>query len=1556
MIFGTRLLSDNKTEFNFWAPDSKIVNLCLKNSDGKSFELQMNQETEGWFNLITDKAPVSAEYMFQIDNGLLVPDPASRFQKLDVHNASLVINPNDFNWENDSDWKGRPWHEAVIYEIHTGTFTKEGTFKAIEEKLDYLVSLGVTAIQLMPVSDFPGKRNWGYDGVLHFAPDNTYGTPNDLKNLIKTAHEKGVMVFLDVVYNHFGPEGNYLYVYAKSKFFNHNEKTPWGDAINFDDRNVRNFFIQNALYWLAEYHFDGLRFDAVHTIKDSSEIHILEEIFQAVKEKIQNRHVHLILENDNNEAKRLENFTAQWNDDFHHAAHVLITGEESGYYEDYSNKKTPQKPVYYLAKCLAEGFAYQGEVSAYRNGLSRGENSKNLLPTSFINFLQNHDQIGNRPFGERLNKISSLNKLKAIICINLLAPSIPLLFMGEEFGCEQPFNFFCDFEENLSKAVKEGREKEFSAFHKEGAILTKIPDATSEKTFAESKIDWNQLKQEKHGDLFDFYRKIIELRKKHIIPLIPEIEHSYSSFEILGEDVFSVTWQTKTNQKLELLANLSDKSYNQQGKNISVCEVLWLLNNENLLLTEEKTACRFEVPRSTYRIQLNKDFTFKDAEKIVPYLSELGISHCYLSPILTARAGSLHGYDIIDHSSINPELGGEEEFNDFVDTVKQYNMGIILDIVPNHMGIGNENKWWNDVLENGQASEYADFFDIDWNPIKKELTGKVLVPILGDHYGNILANGELKLHFDKEFGRLKLIYHEHEFPINPSSYPLILEHRINELENVFSNNDNDFLEYLSINTVFKNLPKTSETSYEKIKERNREKQIAYRRLSQLYKNNEIIANFIESNLLEFKCQPDKHSACQKMHNLLEKQAYRLAYWRVSSDIINYRRFFDVNALIGLKTENPLVFNQTHSLILELIEQNKINGLRIDHPDGLLNPSEYFKTLQFEIEKRLGISDRGLKEKFLSSEHLPFYIIAEKILAPFEKLPNDWAISGTTGYESLNNFGNLLIDNKNAEKFTRIYHKFIKKSINFNELVIKCKKTIMKTALTSELSTLCNHLGKLTEKCYSTRDYTLNSLREALIEIISCFPVYRTYISEEDKPNKAINYIKWAVGMAKKRSMSTDPSIYDFIEKVLLCEFETNTNFEAADEILNFTMKFQQYTAPLMAKGLEDTGFYNYNRLISLNEVGSSPANFGISVNDFHNGNLYRQSTTPHGLLASSTHDTKLSEDVRARLCILSEIPEIWQKKINKWSKINRSKKTKLENSFIPDKNDEYLFYQVLTGIWTNEVPNREGVKNLTERLENYMIKAIREAKTHTSWININIQYENALSEFIKRVLNSPENHPFWKEFLPFQKEIALKGINNSIFQSVLKFTSPGVPDVYQGCESLKFSMVDPDNRTNVDFNNIQRLLNEIKPSIDNKINDISLFYPLESGKLKLFITSILLNFRKEHPDLFKKGNYLPLEIKGAKSENLVAFARNFENETVIIIVPRLVYNIIHNEKPFPIGFDAWKDTEIILPEEYKHFKWQDIFTKAEYYSFESELKAGNIINMLPAVVLYSLSK
>src|SRR5438132_408752 len=561
MPFGAEYLNDGKVRFRRWAPKAQGVDLCLASQE----PLALSKLEDGWFELVS-YAAADSRYQYQINGQTKVPDPASRFQPSDVHGPSQIIDAAAFEWQ-DEKWRGRPWEEAVIYELHVGAFTPEGTFAAAEQRLDYLADLGITAVELMPIADFAGVRNWGYDGVLPFAPDNCYGHPDDLKRLIQAAHRKGLMVFLDVVYNHFGPEGNYLRTYAP-QFFTDRHQTPWGEAINFDGPDssvVRDFFVHNALYWLTEYHFDGLRLDAVHAMVDDSTPDILTELASRVRTVIEpQRHVHLVLENDNNTARYLrpnpagkaELYNAQWNDDIHHALHVALTGEKDGYYADHADC-----PVQRLGRCLAEGFDYQGQVSSFRQGARRGEASRGLPPTAFVSFLQHHDQLGNRGFGDNSLRVAHCRAVKAAMTIVLLSPSPPWLFMGEEFGAETPFPFFCDFGPDLAKAVTEGRRNEFSRFarFRDPAARSQIPDPNAESTFQAAKLDWSSATEPQHRSWMGFYRKLLETRKREIVPLAAEILAGQTTFEPWGQRGLLVNWLVNSRSGLTLIANLGNE-------------------------------------------------------------------------------------------------------------------------------------------------------------------------------------------------------------------------------------------------------------------------------------------------------------------------------------------------------------------------------------------------------------------------------------------------------------------------------------------------------------------------------------------------------------------------------------------------------------------------------------------------------------------------------------------------------------------------------------------------------------------------------------------------------------------------------------------------------------------------------------------------------------------------------------------------------------------------------------------------------------------------------------
>ncbi|WP_236994071.1 malto-oligosyltrehalose synthase [Candidatus Methylomicrobium oryzae] len=936
------------------------------------------------------------------------------------------------------------------------------------------------------------------------------------------------------------------------------------------------------------------------------------------------------------------------------------------------------------------------------------------------------------------------------------------------------------------------------------------------------------------------------------------------------------------------------------------------------------------IPVSTYRLQLNKDFTFAKATRLVPYLRRLGISHCYVSPYLKARPGSAHGYDIVDHSEINPEIGSAEAFDRFVAELQRHGMGLIADIVPNHMGVmGSDNLWWQDILENGQASGYADFFDIEWHPVNQALQNKLLIPVLGGLYGEILEQQQLTLEFDATLGEFGIYYFQHRFPIDPQTYPLILNSQHEQLTKAFAPDDPVFPEYQTLDNSFSKLPLRTETTEEKKEERRRDKEVFKKHLARLCADNPPILRFIAYRVAEINRNGGESS---EMHALLEKQVYRLAYWRVAGDEINYRRFFDINDLAGLRIEDEKVFDATHQLILSQLGQGKIQGLRIDHADGLYDPVAYYERLNKKMAAIL------LNIETEPKDMPPVYVVAEKIVANYEYLSSDWPIHGTTGYEFANIVNGVFIDNNAQAQLTRCYGRFARKRQDFGELVYQSKKLVMKTLMGGELNVLANQLSKIANANPKTRDYTLNALREALSEMIACFPVYRTYINSNSIGKKDSQYINWAIEQAKQRSRAADKTVFEFIRNILLLEQHSPVSER---ERLKFAMKLQQYTAPVMAKGYEDTACYRYNRLISVNEVGGDPGHLGYSVNAFHYFNQERLKKWPHSMLSLSTHDSKHSADMRARINVLSEIPRQWQEAVLRWRKLTKQPKSKAgRNALVWD--DEYLFYQVLIGTWPLTPMDDTALKDYRERIRAYMIKAVREAKLYTSWIDPNENYEQAVDAFVCRCLDTNANPMFLREFTEFEKRIRTPGLLNTLAQSVLQLTSPGVPDIYQGSELWQFSLVDPDNRRPLDFDRHHQAMEQLDAMLaepgQNRLQLLrSLFSVMEDGRIKLFVMMQTLRFRLRHAALFQTGDYLKINIQGNGAERLLAFARKDQNHFVIIVVPRLIA-ALYIDKSDPPG-DFWNDTRLELPpaapEEYRDLFGQ---CRAETIRAEDQLQ------------------
>lgn len=954
-----------------------------------------------------------------------------------------------------------------------------------------------------------------------------------------------------------------------------------------------------------------------------------------------------------------------------------------------------------------------------------------------------------------------------------------------------------------------------------------------------------------------------------------------------------------------------------------------------------------QVPTATYRLQLNSTFTFRDAASIIPYLHSLGISHCYVSPYLRARPGSTHGYDIIDHKALNPEIGTPEDYEHFVNELHRHGMGQILDIVPNHMGVmGSDNAWWLDVLENGEASDYAEFFDIDWNPIKDELQGKVLIPILGDQYGTELERGELKLVFDEEHGEFSIFYHQHRFPVDPSEYPRILSHGISTLEQSLGATNEDFLELQSISTAFGHLPARRGLTPEQRAERNREKEVQKRRLVSLTAKSEEVREFVKGTVAEFNGQPGESRSFDPLHELIKAQAYRLAQWRVAADDINYRRFFDVNDLAALRMENTDVFEATHQLITRLVAEGKVDGLRIDHPDGLYDPAKYLRQLCAKLAA-------GIEK-----ENRHPYVVVEKILTDKERLRPDWPVDGTTGYEFANAVNGLFVAQNSARKMDRAQRFLTGNPLDFDDLVYQCKKLILKVSLASELNVLANLLIRIALSDRHTCDFTLNSLRSALSEIIASFPVYRTYVNGSEVSEEDRRYVEQAVSAGRRRSSAPDLSVFNFIRDVLLIAVEGSEPETYKRAVVRFAMKFQQVTAAVMAKGVEDTAFYRYNRLVSLNDVGGDPGKFGTSVDEFHRENEERLRCWPHSMLATSTHDSKRSEDVRARIDVLSEIPSLWRRKVIRWRDWNRDKKTNVEEVAAPSRNDEYLLYQTLVGTWPSQECNDEEWAAYGERIVQYMLKAAREAKEHTRWANQDSDYEHALSGFIRSILDRGETNPFLKDFAAFQERVARIGALNSLSQCLLKLTCPGVPDIYQGNELLEFALVDPDNRRAVDYGRRGELLHQLcDESASNERPEFQKFAAdPTSPSLKLYLTWKTLWIRNEDTALFETGNYIPLSVTGDKAEHVVAFAREHEGKSAISVVPRLCATLLGDEFESLSDDGVWKNTRIEIPDS-EVTCFQNQFTghctQVEFGEQGRSLSVAKIMSSFPVALLLS---
>jgi len=952
-------------------------------------------------------------------------------------------------------------------------------------------------------------------------------------------------------------------------------------------------------------------------------------------------------------------------------------------------------------------------------------------------------------------------------------------------------------------------------------------------------------------------------------------------------------------------------------------------------LASEKRSAK---PLSTYRLQFNAGFRFENARRLVGYLHALGISHIYSSPILKARTGSSHGYDITDHNQLNPEVGSYEELKELVLELKNYGMGQVLDFVPNHMGIGpGTNPWWSDVLGNGRASEFAEFFDIDWDPLKQELRNKLLLPILGNQYGAELECGHIILVANEDGFHIE--YFDKQLPLDPQTIPMIFEPLGNEVPQELRN----------LLSGLRNLPSHSATEGDLVRQRRRAIPSLTVALKELMaKSPEVRAAINKTVGLINGHAGDPHSF-DALHRILEAQVYRLAHWRVSGEEINYRRFFDVNDLIGLSMENPRVFAATHQLLRHLLADNMIQGLRIDHSDGLLNPRQYMVRLQmlYAASQCSGaVPHPSLAENGIESDlqqvfgqhdwmnhHALLYTVVEKILEPGEELPREWPIDGTSGYDFTTLVNGLFIDRRNERYFTNFYHRFTGSAHDVESVIYNSKKLIMHASLASEVNVLAHMLDAISVTDRYARDFTRKALRDVIRETIACFPVYRTYIDERGEMTERDHaHINEAIVKAKRRNPDKAPTSFDFLRDILLLRRkDSDDQLDSYRRKLRFTLKFQQLTGPVMAKGMEDTACYVYNRFIAVNEVGGSPRQFGITVDEFHSGGLKRAESWPYSMLATSTHDTKRSEDVRTRLDVLSEMPRVWAAQTLKWRKINRLRKRMLpDGRMAPDFNEEYFLYQTLIGSWPFEFSNDSARAEYIERIQQYMTKAVHEAKINLSWISDDPAYVEALQHFIEKALQ-PESagqpNAFLEQMHAFMPAISFFGAMNSLAQRVLMITSPGNPDIYQGTELWDFSLVDPDNRRPVDYTLRERLLSELDHKAEaGNLPELcaELLSSYEDGRIKMWTTMQALRLRRDRRDLFHTGRYLPLHATGAKSKHVVTFAREHNHQVAIVAVPRLSYTLAGGAIRAPLA-NLWETTEIPVPPHTAEFL-ENVFT------------------------------
>ena len=941
-------------------------------------------------------------------------------------------------------------------------------------------------------------------------------------------------------------------------------------------------------------------------------------------------------------------------------------------------------------------------------------------------------------------------------------------------------------------------------------------------------------------------------------------------------------------------------------------------------------------PSSTYRVQFTPEFTFEDARQIVGYLNQLGVSDLYASPVFQARLGSTHGYDVTDPTRLNEELGGPEGWAPLTQELQQAGMGLVMDIVPNHMAANSQNLWWWSVLENGPSSEYAKYFDIVWHPgaTGVPLDNQVLLPILGNHYGSVLENGELKIQIDDD-GGMSVNYYENKLPLDPRTYRFVLEQRYGILKERLTIDAPLLREYEQLIELTDAMPDRSQTDPDVIEDRRRQTGQLKAELRRLHMEHEPIRTFLEENLELINGEQGNPASFDTLDRLLSDQAYRLAFWRVASTEINYRRFFDIADLVSMRIEDDDVFTARHQPLVQMARDGEVTGLRIDHIDGLRDPQQYLERLQ-------GFMSQAFETR--PGETNEFYVVAEKILSEGEKLPDEWPTAGTTGYDYLNLVNGLFVDPSSREQLDALFREVSGIEQTFEEVVYQQKRRVMADLFSGDIRGLVVWLDRLTAFDRYGRDLTQRELGQALTELTARFPIYRTYTRSFEVRDEDREYIERAID----ESVQARPELgraFRFLRRVLLLQFPTYIPDDQKQDWLNLVLRWQQFTGPIMAKGYEDTALYIYNRLISLNDVGGEPDTFGVSIEEFHATNQERMEHWQHSMNATSTHDTKRSEDVRARVNVISELADEWSECVERWRGMNQSRKRVSDGKPTPDGNTEYLLYQTLVGAWPY---SDDDVPAFVDRVKGYLMKATREAKVYTSWINPNEEYEGGVNAFVDDIL-ADDNREFLDDLHAFADKTAWFGALNSLSQVLLKMTSPGIPDIYQGTDLWDLSLVDPDNRRPVDYALRQHLLSDLQSP---NLEIAGLVGRWKDGAVKLHVIQRVLHLRRERRELFDDGEYIPLDVAGERADHIVAFSRRQGDDWAVVIAPRLYARMAASaglsNGQAPVGDAAWGDTVVRLPDGAAG-SWRGVLSDATFSG--TELRVAEVLRDLPVAVV-----